>query len=50
MIADGATVDEMTVAARKSQGMRSLRESAVALVQRGVTTPEELLKITYYEE
>lgn len=50
MIADGATVEEMTVAARKSQGMRSLRESAVALVQRGVTTPEELLKITYYEE
>ena len=50
MIADGATVEEITVAARKSQGMRSLRESAVALVQRGVTTPEELLKITYYEE
>ena len=50
MIADGATVEEMTVAARKNQGMRSLRESAVQLVRDGVTTPEELLKITYFEE
>ena len=50
MIAEGASIEEMTDAARKSQGMRSLRESAVQLVRDGVTTPEELLKITYFEE
>ena len=50
MIAEGASIEEMTDAARKNQGMRSLRESAVQLVRDGVTTPEELLKITYFEE
>ena len=50
MIAEGASIEEMTDAARKTQGMRSLRESAVQLVRDGVTTPEELLKITYFEE
>ena len=50
MIAEGASIEEMTDAARKDQGMRNLRESAVQLVRDGVTTPEELLKITYFEE
>ena len=50
MIAQGARQEEMTVYARQNQGMRSLRESALALVRQGVTTPEELLKITYYED
>ena len=50
MIAESASIEEMTDAARKNQGMRSLRESAVQLVRDGVTTPEELLKITYFEE
>ena len=50
MIAAGAPQEEMTAYARKAQGMRSLRESALSLVAQGVTTPEELLKITYYED
>ena len=36
--------------ARRSQGMTSLREAALQLVREGETTPEELLKITFYEE
>ena len=40
----------MTEAARRSQGMTSLREAALQLVREGETTPEELLKITFYEE
>ena len=50
MIATGAPQEDLTAYARKAQGMRSLRESALDLVRQGVTTPEELLKITYYEE
>ena len=50
MIVSGATQEEMTDYARKAQGMRSLRESAIALVRDGVTTPAELLKIAYYED
>ena len=50
MIVSGATQEEMTAYARKTQNMRSLRQSAVQLVRDGVTTPEELLKITYYED
>lgn len=50
MITDGASQEEMTEYARRTQGMRSLRESAMDLVRKGLTTPEELLKITYYED
>lgn len=50
MISAGATQEEMTDYARKNQGMRSLRESATDLVLQGISTPEELLKITYYED
>ena len=41
---------ELTAAARRNQGMTSLREAALQLVREGETTPEELLKITFYEE
>ena len=50
LISAGATQEELTQTARRTQGMRSLRESAMELVRQGVTTPEELLKITYYED
>ena len=50
LIAAGATQEELTATARRTQGMRSLRESAMELVRQGETTPEELLKITYYED
>ena len=44
------TQAQLTEAARRSQGMTSLREAALQLVREGETTPEELLKITFYEE
>ena len=50
LISAGATQEELTACARKEQGMRSLRENALDLLRQGLTTPEELLKITYYEE
>ena len=50
MIAGGAALEEMADYARREQGMHSLRESALELVREGVTTPEELVKITYYED
>lgn len=50
LIAAGATQEELTATARRTQNMRSLRESAMELVRQGETTPEELLKITYYED
>ena len=43
-------MDALTAAARRNQGMTSLREAALDLVRQGETTPEELLKITFYEE
>lgn len=46
MIVEGATSEAMAEYARKAQGMRSLRESALDLVRQGVTTPEEMLKVT----
>lgn len=50
MIAAGAPQEEMLAHARKNQGMRTLRESALELVRQGLTTPEELVKVTYYED
>ncbi len=50
MISAGATQEQLTAAARRNQGMTSLREAALDLVRQGETTPEELLKITFYEE
>ena len=50
LISAGATQARRPGAARRSQGMTSLREAALQLVREGETTPEELLKITFYEE
>ena len=50
MISAGTTQEQLTEAARRNQGMTSLREAALQLVRDGETTPEELLKITFYEE
>uniref|UniRef100_UPI004027BC7D GspE/PulE family protein n=1 Tax=Gemmiger formicilis TaxID=745368 RepID=UPI004027BC7D len=50
LISAGATQAQLTEAVRRSQGMTSLREAALQLVREGETTPEELLKITFYEE
>ena len=46
MIARGAEMEEIEAYARTQQGMKRLREQAVELVEKGVTTPEEALRIT----
>lgn len=49
MIVNGATVDEIKQYAIAEQGMNTLKKSALALVEEGVTTVEELLRVSYYE-
>ncbi len=50
MIAKSADSQEMLEYAKKTQGMRSLLDSAIDLVKEGVTTPEEVMKIAYYSD
>ena len=47
MIVDHKTVEEITAYAKEHQHMRTLKESGLILVKEGVTTPEELMKISY---
>lgn len=49
MIAKGAETEDMQAYA-KSQGMKTLAESAIDLVRKGVTTPQEVLKVAYYSD
>jgi type IV pilus assembly protein PilB len=49
MITKGATVEEIKEYAIKQQGMQTLKESTLELVKEGVTTVEELLRVSYYE-
>ena len=47
MILEHASVEEITHYAREHQKMRTLKESGQILVEEGLTTPEELMKISY---
>ena len=47
MIANHASVEEIKAYAIEHQHMRTLKQSALVLVEEGVTTPEELYKISY---
>ncbi|MDD4849088.1 MAG: GspE/PulE family protein [Gemmiger sp.] len=49
-IAAGANTDALAAQARQTQNFRTLRESALALVQSGITTPEEFLKVACLED
>ena len=49
MIAEGKNMESIEEYARKTQGLRTLKEQAAELVRRGVTTPEEALRIANYE-
>ena len=42
-----AQVEDIKKYAREVRKMRTLRESALQLVEQGVTTPEEMMKISY---
>ena len=46
MISSHASQEELTTYAKEQQYMHTLRENALELVEKGITTPEELLKIT----
>ena len=48
MILNHASIDEIRSYAEAHQDMHSLRDSALAMVGRGITTTEEFKKITYY--
>lgn len=48
MVMDGAPTDKIEAYAKERQGMSTLARQGLALVRQGKTTPEELLKITYY--
>ncbi len=50
MIARSAEAEQMEEYARNEQGMKSLYESAVELVAKGVTTPDEVLRVAYYSD
>ena len=47
MITKGADSQDMFNYAVEHQGMKTLRDGAVSLVKRGITTPEEVLKVAY---
>ena len=47
MIMEHESVENITKYAREHQQMRTLKESGLILVKEGVTTPEELMKISY---
>ena len=48
MILNHASIDEIRTYAETNQKMHSLRDSALVMVERGITTTEEFKKITYY--
>ena len=49
MITKGASVEEIKEYAIHNQGMSTLKKSALALVEDGTTTVDELIKVAYYE-
>ena len=49
MITKGAAVEEIKEYAINEQGMSTLKKSALELVEQGVTTIDELIKVSYYE-
>ncbi len=50
MITSNADSQDMFEYAVEHQNMKTLREMAVNLVERGITTPEEVLKVSYYSD
>lgn len=49
MIIKGASVEEIKQFAIMNQGMSTLKRSALALVEDGTTTVDELIKVAYYD-
>ena len=49
MITKGATVEEIKQYALKYLGMKTLKASGLELVEQGITTMDELIKVSYYD-
>ena len=49
LISSKAPMDEIQAYAIEEQGMMTLKESAMELVRKGITSPQELIKISYYQ-
>lgn len=50
MISNHAEIDDMYAYVKKAQNVRTLKEETIELVKQGVTTMEELYKITAYAD
>lgn len=49
MISEDKTAEDIKDYARKELGMLTLKESALELVEEGLTTIDELVKVAYYD-
>ena len=49
LISDNATSEEIKQYAREELGMSTLKESCLELIDQGLTTVEELVKVAYYD-
>ena len=49
MISNGSTAEAIKEYGRKELGMLTLKESALELVEEGLTTVDELVKVAYYD-
>ena len=47
MITSGATADEISKYAVEDQGMETIKQAGIRLVEEGITTMEELQRIAY---
>ncbi|MBO4637335.1 MAG: type II/IV secretion system protein [Clostridiales bacterium] len=50
LIASGAESEEMKLYAIRNQNMQTLKAAAIELVERGITTMEELERVAYYDD
>ena len=50
MITAGAEAEDMKQYAIKEQNMVTLKQAAIALVEQGITTFEELERVAYYDD
>ncbi len=50
MISTRAEMDDILMYAKKTQKFKTLKDSAQKLVEQGITSVEEMLKITYYSD
>ena len=49
MISDEDSAEDIKTYARNELGMLTLKESCLELIEQGLTTSEELVKVAYYD-